>query len=178
MCVLQRPWRLPFYDRMSVERLCFSYAALFDKTVPFSNRKEAERSYIRLELLLFIYPGFLMLNNNLRTALDTLFAEPQSHVVLKMQGNIDPHQLGQLSSKWWEPLVKGYYFDCFVDESGTGFVHFRDHSFGTKFLPTGTTQAVKQVFSTALSSDETSTWELQAFDSLRAAHIYMGTARR
>jgi hypothetical protein len=112
---------------------------------------------------------------NFQNELDRVFSEPQSHVVLRMRGQFTPHELEQLSSKFFEPLFCGYYFNCWADvDSGVGYVHFRDHSFGTKLLPPKKIQAIKEVFSKALSSDEASTWELQAFDSLRAAHAYIG----
>jgi hypothetical protein len=175
MYVIQRPQRLLFYDRVSVERLCFSCAALFDKPCrPATARKLEDHVFVLSCFYSFI--GFLM-SSNFQTALERHFSKPQSHVVLKMQGDFDPQELEQFSTKWWEPLFCGYYLDCWANDTGMGFIHFRDFSFGTKLLSAQKIQAIKEVFSKAFNSHSNTEWELKTFNSLRDAHVYMGLVR-
>jgi hypothetical protein len=175
MCVIQRPRKLPFYDCIRVERLCFSCAALFDKPCPPATAR-------KLEDHVFVLSGFIHLRlffmntEGFQSALNTLFSEPHSHVILKIEGQCDPQKMASLSTNWWQQLFLGLFLDCWVDDFGVGFVHFRDPSFGTRVLPAKKLAKVKSTFAKALYS-ESQTWELRACDSLRAAHIYMGMAR-
>ncbi len=118
-----------------------------------------------------------MSNSDFQSALATLLAEPQSYVVLKMQGQFSHQEMRLLSSKWWEPLFFGYFLYCFVDDSGIGFVQFRDHSFGTRLLSAKKIEAVKTVFLKAFDSYTHTEWELRTFSSMWEAHVYMGMAR-
>jgi hypothetical protein len=179
MWVIQRHKRLLFYDRVSVERLCFSYAALFDKPCRPATARKLEDHVVRLkQFYSFIKLRLFFMNTAaFQSALDTVFSEPHSHVVLKIEGRIDSQKFKELSAKWWQQIFQGLFLDCWVDDSGVGYAHFRDPSFGTRLLPVKKLEKIKSLFAQALASDQAATWEIQAFNNLKAAHVYMGMAR-
>jgi hypothetical protein len=111
-------------------------------------------------------------NSDFQSELEAILSVPQCHVVLKMQ----PQELPESSSSFWDAVCHGYTLHCFADDSGS-FVHFRDFSCGTKTRPDKVLEKIKGAFLRVFDSCSHTEWEFGTFTSLKEAHVYMGWVR-